>query len=84
MDGQIISLVLALIAVGALAGFSAGLFGVGGGMIIVPALYYTFNILGYPVEIIMHMAVRHRSPLSLSTHFAPRPGIINTGLWTGR
>ncbi len=57
MDGQIISLVLALIAVGALAGFSAGLFGVGGGMIIVPALYYTFNILGYPVEIIMHMAV---------------------------
>jgi len=57
MDGQIISLVLALMAVGAAAGFSAGLFGVGGGTIIVPALYYTFSILGYPIEIIMHLAV---------------------------
>ena len=57
MDGQIINLVLALIAVGALAGFSAGLFGIGGGAVIVPALYYTFNILGYPSEITMHLSV---------------------------
>jgi len=57
VDGQMINLVLALIAVGALAGFSAGLFGIGGGAVIVPALYYTFNILGYPSEITMHLSV---------------------------
>ncbi len=57
IDGQMINLALALVAVGALAGFSAGLFGIGGGAVIVPALYYTFNILGYPPEITMHLSV---------------------------
>ncbi len=50
-------LVLAMFGVGALAGFSAGLFGIGGGAIIVPALYYSFGLLGVPAEITMHMAV---------------------------
>lgn len=57
MDAQTIYLSLALMAVGAAAGFSAGLFGIGGGAIIVPALYYTFSALGYPSEVIMHASV---------------------------
>ena len=57
MDAQLIYLVLALMAVGAAAGFSAGLFGIGGGAIIVPALYFTFSALGYPSDVIMHAAV---------------------------
>jgi len=57
MDMQLINMALALLAVGALAGFSAGLFGIGGGAIIVPALYYSFSALGYSQDIAMHVAV---------------------------
>ncbi|PWE17048.1 hypothetical protein DDZ18_10120 [Marinicauda salina] len=45
-----------LIAVGAFAGLIAGLFGIGGGVVMVPALYYTFNALGYDGHA-MHAAV---------------------------
>ncbi len=57
MDAQLLNLVLMLLFVGAAVGFSAGLFGIGGGAIMVPALYYTFGALGYPESTIMHMAV---------------------------
>ena len=36
-----------LFAVGALAGLIAGLLGVGGGIVLVPAFFYTFTTLGY-------------------------------------
>ena len=48
---------MALCATGALAGFGAGMFGIGGGAIMVPALYYMFNYLGYDVSTVTHMAV---------------------------
>ena len=41
-----IEMVIALAIVGAVAGIIAGLFGVGGGMILVPAFYYAFTTLG--------------------------------------
>ena len=45
------------LAIGAIAGFAAGLFGVGGGLIIVPILYIVFTQLHYDPAVIMHMAL---------------------------
>ena len=50
-------LALVLLATGCAAGFSAGLFGIGGGAVMVPALYFVFDALGYPEATVMHSAV---------------------------
>ena len=50
-------LIIALLAVGGLAGLTAGLFGIGGGAVMVPALFYAFSELGVPDDIVMHCAV---------------------------
>ena len=47
----------ALLAAGALTGLLAGLFGVGGGAVIVPVLYELFRIAGVPEEPRMPFAV---------------------------
>jgi uncharacterized membrane protein YfcA len=45
------------LATGALAGISAGLFGVGGGLIIVPVLVAGFIGTGVSADVVVHMAV---------------------------
>ncbi len=57
MDAQLIYMAVGLLILGAAAGYSAGLFGVGGGAIIVPALFYTYLSLGFTQSIAMHTAV---------------------------
>ena len=48
---------VALMAVGGLAGILAGLFGVGGGMVLVPAFYYAFTSLGYAHDKLMQICL---------------------------
>ncbi len=50
-------MVVVYLLVGTVAGFIAGLFGVGGGMIIVPALLLTFSLQGYEPAYLTHVAI---------------------------
>jgi uncharacterized membrane protein YfcA len=59
-DLSFVSLALlagALLATGLVAGIIAGLLGVGGGIVIVPVLYYMFTALKIDPAILMHVAV---------------------------
>ena len=49
--------ILIFLIIGALAGFAAGLFGVGGGTIIVPLLFIVFTQMDYPADNVMHLAL---------------------------
>lgn len=48
---------LLYILLGAAAGLLAGLFGVGGGMVIVPVLIFAFTAQGFDASVLTHMAV---------------------------
>lgn len=45
------------LALGALAGTLAGLFGIGGGLVIVPVLIFSFGLQGVSAEVAAHLAV---------------------------
>jgi uncharacterized membrane protein YfcA len=59
---ELVELALMLVAVGALSGFLAGLFGIGGGAVLVPVFYECFRLAGVPLEV--------RMPLCIGTSLA--------------
>jgi len=54
---DLIFLAVSLIAAGAVTGLLAGLFGVGGGAVIVPVLYEVFRVIGVSEEVRMPLVV---------------------------
>lgn len=59
---EVVELALMLVAVGAVSGFFAGIFGIGGGAILVPVFYECFRLAGVPLEV--------RMPLCIGTSLA--------------
>lgn len=54
---EILMFSAALVAAGAVSGLLAGLFGVGGGAILVPVFYQVYGLLGVPDTVRTHIAV---------------------------
>jgi uncharacterized protein len=54
---EIVELALLLVGAGALSGFLAGVFGIGGGAILVPVFYECFRLAGVPLEVRMPLCV---------------------------
>jgi uncharacterized membrane protein YfcA len=46
-----------MIASAVIVGFMAGLFGIGGGLIMVPVLFYVFSFIGVDQTFVMHLAI---------------------------
>jgi len=57
INGEVIGLALALVASGAVAGILAGVFGIGGGAVLVPVLYQFLTWLGVDEAVRMHISV---------------------------
>jgi uncharacterized protein len=55
--GETALLVIGILASGVVTGLLAGLFGIGGGAVIVPVLYEAFRILGVPDDVRMQLCV---------------------------
>jgi uncharacterized protein len=55
--GELALLAAAILVGGVITGILAGLFGIGGGAVIVPVLYEVFRILGVPEEVRMQLCV---------------------------
>lgn len=78
--------ILCYLAAGALAGLLAGLFGIGGGMIIVPTLIYIFKAQGVPEVALTHVGIGTSlatiivtSISSLRAHHSK--GAVNWSVW---
>ncbi len=55
--GDLVWLAAAVMAAGIVTGILAGLFGIGGGAVIVPVLFEVFRVLGVPEEVRMQLCV---------------------------
>lgn len=69
-----ISTVLLFVVLGSLAGFLAGLLGIGGGIILVPLFLWTFDAAGFSPEILVHTAFGTSLAIIIPTAFSSTLG----------
>jgi len=82
---EVLELAVLLVAVGALSGFLAGVFGIGGGAVLVPVFYECFRLAGVPIEVRMPLCVGTSLaiiiPTSISSYRAHHArGAIDKGI----
>jgi uncharacterized membrane protein YfcA len=69
---------------GLLAGTLSGLFGIGGGMVIVPGLLYVFQVMDLPSVSVMHLAGGTSMAIMIFTSLASVGGLtIDGGMCSG-
>src|SRR5215468_11112844 len=86
---ELVTLAAAILVAGVVTGVLAGLFGIGGGAVIVPVLFEVFRVLGVPEEVRMQLCVGTSiaiiAPTTVRSYLAHRakgavvPGVIR--LW---
>jgi uncharacterized membrane protein YfcA len=67
---DLVELALLLVGAGALSGFLAGLFGIGGGAVLVPVFYECFRLAGVPLEVRMPLCVGSSLAVIIPTSIA--------------
>src|SRR5881392_4048582 len=67
---ELTELALLLVAVGALSGFMAGIFGIGGGAVLVPVFYECFRLVGVPLEVRMPLCIGTSLAIIIQTSIA--------------
>ena len=85
---ELVEIAAAFAAAGAVAGFLAGLFGIGGGAVLVPAFYQAFAVMGVNDAVRMHLCVGTSLavivPTSIRSFLAHRGhGAVDTRLLKG-
>lgn len=83
--GELLWLAAAILVGGIISGFLAGLFGVGGGVIVVPVLFEVFRLLGVPEAVHMQLAIGTSLaimvPTNIRSHLAHHAtGAADSGL----
>ena len=58
-----------MVPTAAVAGFFAGLFGIGGGLITVPFLFFIFDYLSIDNDYLMHLSVGTSFSITILTSF---------------
>jgi uncharacterized protein len=81
---EIVELALALLAAGVVSGVLAGLFGVGGGAVIVPVLAELFDHVGVADDVEMQLAVGTSLAIIIPTSIARTFPIARAARWTKR
>jgi uncharacterized protein len=81
---EIVLLALAIVIGGVVTGMLAGLFGVGGGAVIVPVIFEVFGVLGVPEEVRMQLvgtSIAIIAPTTVRSYLAHRPkGLVVPGV----
>ncbi|MEM8877472.1 MAG: sulfite exporter TauE/SafE family protein [Pseudomonadota bacterium] len=80
LSADLVVLIPALAVAGALTGVLAGLFGVGGGAIIVPVLYELFRMLDVPDHLIMPLSVGTSLAVIIPTSLRSFRGHLKQGV----
>ena len=57
LSSELGTLALGLVIAGVVSGLTAGMLGVGGGIVVVPVLYHVLSLVGVDESVRMHLAI---------------------------